>query len=78
MGSNNQFVLVITGPTASGKTSLSYDIANHLSAEIINVDMGQFYTPLTIGTAKPDWKNISTKSWMFDILDTPKDLTAFC
>jgi tRNA dimethylallyltransferase len=74
---NNLFALIITGPTASGKTSLSYDIAQNLSSEVINIDMGQFYTPLTVGTAKPDWQNNAVQAWMFDILNTPENLSVF-
>ena len=45
--------LVLTGPTAVGKTTLSLDIAERLGAEIISVDSRQIYRELTIGTAKP-------------------------
>jgi len=46
-------ILVITGPTASGKTSLALEIARRTSAEIISADSRQVYQLLTIGTAKP-------------------------
>ncbi|WP_460790564.1 tRNA (adenosine(37)-N6)-dimethylallyltransferase MiaA [Nocardioides maradonensis] len=41
------------GPTASGKTSLSVDLARHLGAEIINTDAMALYRGMDIGTAKP-------------------------
>lgn len=69
------FVVIITGPTASGKTGFSYDLARQLPIEIINADAGQFYVPLTIGTAKPDWQNKKTPAHLFDISQTPDDIT---
>ncbi len=71
------YLLIISGPTASGKTSLSEKIAEHCSGEIINSDVGQFYKPLSVGTAKPDWENNKIPHHLFDIIDTPKDLTVF-
>jgi tRNA dimethylallyltransferase len=46
-------ILVIVGPTASGKTRLALEIARHTSAGIISADSRQVYQLLTIGTAKP-------------------------
>ena len=46
-------ILVIVGPTASGKTSLALEIASRIRAEIISADSRQVYQYLTIGTAKP-------------------------
>jgi tRNA dimethylallyltransferase len=46
-------VIVIAGPTCSGKTSLSLKIAGKVNAEIISADSRQFYKYLNIGTAKP-------------------------
>lgn len=46
-------VLVIVGPTASGKTALSLDLARHLPIEIISADARQVYKYLDSGTAKP-------------------------
>lgn len=68
-------VIIIVGPTASGKTALSYDLARVLPAEIINADMGQFYTPLSVGTAKPDWQKEACPAYLFDIVDEPRDMT---
>ena len=67
-------VIIVTGPTASGKTDLSETLAQRCNGSIINADMGQFYTPLTIGTAKPDWKNKLFDCLLFDILDQPVEL----
>ena len=70
-------LLIISGPTASGKTELSEKVADIFSSEIINADVGQFYTPFCVGTAKPDWKNKKVPHNLFDIIDVPKDLTVF-
>lgn len=45
-------LLVITGPTASGKTSLAVNVASHLDAEIISADSRQVYRGMNIGTGK--------------------------
>lgn len=46
-------VIVIAGPTASGKTSTSIKIAKELKGEIISADSMQVYKEMNIGTAKP-------------------------
>lgn len=45
-------LIVILGPTASGKTSFSVDVAKSIGAEIINADSRQLFTGMDIGTAK--------------------------
>jgi len=47
-------VLVIIGPTASGKTKLAIEIAKRANGEIISADSMQIYKYMDIGTAKPD------------------------
>ena len=69
------FTLIIYGPTGVGKTDLALDLAQHIPIEIINMDMGQFYTPLSIGTAKPDWKNSPVPHHLFDIINEPRNFT---
>lgn len=49
-------VLVIVGPTASGKTALSIEIAKKIAGEIVSADSMQIYNDMTIGTAKPTKK----------------------
>ena len=46
-------VIVIGGPTASGKTRLGIDLAKKINGEIISCDSMQIYKDMTIGTAKP-------------------------
>jgi len=50
---HNQKIVVITGPTASGKTQLALDLALELGGEIVNSDSVQVYRGLDIGSAKP-------------------------
>lgn len=45
--------MVVTGPTAAGKTSLAIDIAERFDGEIVNADSMQVYRYMDIGTAKP-------------------------
>ncbi|MFZ1704159.1 MAG: tRNA (adenosine(37)-N6)-dimethylallyltransferase MiaA [Saprospiraceae bacterium] len=45
---------MIAGPTASGKTNLAVNLADHFKAHIYSADSRQIYKELTIGTAKPD------------------------
>lgn len=67
--------LIIVGPTASGKSWLAEQLAPQIHGQIINADVGQFYVPLTIGTAKPAWRSLPVSSHLFDILHEPTDLT---
>ncbi len=46
-------VLVIAGPTASGKTELAIEVAQKFDAEIVNADSRQIYRGMPIGTAAP-------------------------
>ena len=63
-------ILVIVGPTASGKTSLAIDLAKRFNGEIICADSRTIYSGMDIGTAKPsksDQKLI--KHYMLDIVE---------
>ena len=66
-------VIVITGPTAVGKTKLSIEIAKRLRTDIINGDAYQIYQKMNIGTAKPtdDEKQGVIHHYM-DFLDSSK------
>lgn len=52
-------LIVITGPTAVGKTALCLDIAKHFGIPIINADSRQIYKELRIGTARPSEEEMS-------------------
>ena len=47
-------LIIITGPTASGKTDLAVNLAEHYSTEIISADSRQIFKEMRIGTAVPD------------------------
>lgn len=68
-------LIVIVGPTGVGKSDFALSLAAKVDGEIINCDVGQFYTPLTIGTAKPDWKREKIPHHLFDILAEPVDFS---
>jgi len=53
MNSKLKTLIVIAGPTASGKTAVGIQLARQLSTEIISADSRQFYQEMSIGTAKP-------------------------
>jgi len=58
MNKNSQ-VIVIVGPTASGKTEVSIKLAKRFNGEIISADSRQFYERMDIGTAKPTNSELS-------------------
>ncbi len=60
-------LIVISGPTASGKTGLAIELANKLNGEIVSADSMQLYKLMDIGTAKPDAAELSqAKHYMID------------
>ena len=69
-------LLLVCGPTAVGKTDFVNQLSLHAPVEIINMDMGQMYKPISIGTAKPDWKNAQVPHHLFDIIQSPENYTA--
>jgi tRNA dimethylallyltransferase len=55
-------VIAVVGPTATGKTALSLDLAGHLDGEVINADSMQLYRGMDIGTAKlrpEQWRGVA-------------------
>ena len=62
-------VIVIAGPTASGKTALSIELAKTIKGEIVSADSMQIYQQMNIGTAKPEEKEKQNiKHYMLDII----------
>ena len=53
MASSDKTLIVLTGPTAVGKTAVSLDIAKHFGIPVINADSRQIFKELRIGTARP-------------------------
>lgn len=70
-------VIVITGPTCSGKTALSLILAQRLNTEILSADSRQVYKYLDIGTAKPSVEELSkVKHHFIDIYAPDVDFNA--
>ena len=70
-------VIVLMGPTASGKTALGVDIAKALDGEVISVDSALVYRGMDIGTAKPDMEERQgIKHHLIDLLDPSESFSA--
>ena len=67
-------LIVICGPTASGKSQLAIDLAKEFDGEIVNADTMSFYRNMNIGTAKvmPDERQ-GIAHHMIDVLDPSED-----
>lgn len=65
---HNKPIIVITGPTAIGKTDLSLRLCEYFDGEVINADASQFKKELNIGTAKIDLNNVKIKHYLIDII----------
>lgn len=62
-------VIVIGGPTASGKTLLSIELAKKINGEIISADSMQIYKDMNIGTAKPSLEEMQgIKHYLIDVV----------
>lgn len=71
-------VIVITGPTAVGKTKLSIEIAKYFNGEIINADSTQVYKELDIATAKvTEEEKENIMHHLFDIKNINEDYTVY-
>lgn len=71
---NNHTVIVITGPTASGKTPLGVSLALALKSEVVSADSMQLYRGLDIGSAKPTGKEMrGVPHRMIDVADPWED-----
>lgn len=53
-------LIVVAGPTASGKTALAIALAKELRTEIVSADSRQFYREIPIGTAQPSEEELAT------------------
>jgi tRNA dimethylallyltransferase len=63
-------VIIIAGPTASGKTGVSIELAKRINGSIISADSMQIYRYMDIGTAKPDEKERSgIRHYLIDEVD---------
>lgn len=63
-------VVVVAGPTASGKTNLGIEIAKHFDGEIVSADSMQIYKNMDIATAKPNENELAqAKHYLIGFLD---------
>ena len=70
-------VLVLIGPTASGKTALSLALADYVKVEVISADSRQIYRYMDIGTAKPSpEERRKVKHYFIDELNPDEDFNA--
>jgi len=75
---NNSTLLTIVGPTASGKTALSINLAKKLGGEIISADSLQIFKDFDIGSAKPDKQQLkSIKHHLVGSISPKHELNAF-
>ena len=73
----NVDLLVILGPTASGKTRLAVHLARHLSGEVISADSRQVYRGMDIGTGKDLAEYGDTPCHLIDVLDPAEEFSLF-
>ena len=59
MKNTGKYLIVIAGPTAVGKTDVAIRLAKEWKTEIISADSRQFYNEISIGTAKPDQRQLN-------------------
>ena len=79
--SENLKIVVVTGPTATGKTSLAVALARKFDAEIVSVDSRQVYRHMDLGTGKDLAEYGDVKYHLIDIADPATevyDLARFC
>lgn len=70
-------VVVVTGPTGSGKTELAIALARRFDGEIVNADSMQVYRYMDIGTAKPTpEERLVVPHHLFDVADPDEDYSA--
>ena len=75
--SSDPLLVVILGPTASGKTALSLSLAEEFHGEIVNCDSVAMYREFDIGTAKPSLaERARAPHHLFDCVDPMQDVTA--
>ena len=58
-------LIVIAGPTASGKTAAAIQLAQHFNTVVVSADSRQFYREMSIGTAKPNAQELTAAPHYF-------------
>jgi len=75
--SPSKTLIVIAGPTASGKTAVGIELANHYKTVVVSADSRQFYREMSIGTAKPSREELAAaKHYFIDTLSITDTYTA--
>lgn len=76
---NKRKLIVLTGPTAVGKTRLSIRLAKEIGGEIISADSMQVYRHMDIGSAKITEEEMEgVPHYLVDILDPKENFNVFC
>ena len=69
-------ILVILGPTASGKSALVHAVAERAGGEILSVDSMQVYRGMDVGTAKPNTaERAKVRHHLIDVVDPNESFT---
>lgn len=77
MQSDSPNLIVVLGPTASGKTRLGVDLARRLNGEIISADSRQVYRGMDLGTGKDLLEYAEIPHHLIDILDPGEPFSVF-
>ena len=70
-------IIIITGPSATGKTRLALSLARKEKGELVNFDSRQVYKYLDIITGKDRPKNNAFKIWLYDVVDPKEYFSSF-
>lgn len=71
-------LIIISGPTGTGKSSVALKLAQIIPAEIINADSRQFYKEINAGTAKPSQQALNTvPHHLYSFLSLKENFTVF-
>lgn len=77
MNETRPFVLLLVGPTASGKSDLALRVAEAAGAEIVNCDAQQTYRHMDIATAKPSaGERARVPHHLYDVVDPDEEINA--
>ncbi len=77
MADSLQPLLVIAGPTATGKTAAAIDVAHHFGGELVGADSVQVYRGFDIGSAKPTASELEgVPHHLLDVFDPDQDVDA--
>ncbi len=74
--SSKSSLVLVVGPTASGKSDFAQDLAESLGGEIVNIDSQQFYRGLDVGTGKLPLEKRRVPHWLLDVCDPGEWMSA--